>query len=180
MRHAAGFQNGVTLTASQVQVLYAYDRWANGRLLDAAAALTHEAFVRDLGASYSSVWETLRHILWSEWIWLGRWTLPRSTGPTPAQCPDLASLRARWLDFERVQQEFLQRLTPADLERPVSYENPPGTRWTYTLGQMLQHVVNHSTYHRGQVAAMLRQLGSVPPPTDYLVFFDELGAGPRS
>jgi uncharacterized damage-inducible protein DinB len=84
-------------------------------------------------------------------------------------------MRLRWAEVEREQVEFIERLNPADLERPISYENPPGTRWTYPLAAMLQHVVNHSTYHRGQVAAMLRQLGTAPSPTDYLVFLDELG-----
>jgi uncharacterized damage-inducible protein DinB len=82
-------------------------------------------------------------------------------------------LRARWTEIEREQIEFLQRLTAADLERPISYDNPPGTRWTYELRHMLQHLVNHSTYHRGQVAAMLRQLDTAPPATDFLVYLDE-------
>lgn len=173
-------QQGVTVTPSQVQLLYAYNRWANGQLLDAAAMLPHEAVVRDLGASYQSVCATLRHILWGEWLWLGRWQECPSTGPSPLECPDLNALRTRWREVQREQVEFLQQRTAADLERLIGYENPPGTRWTYTLGQMLQHVVNHSTYHRGQVAAMLRQLGTVPPPTDYLVFFDELANDPGS
>ena len=173
-------RQGLPLTPSQVQLLYAYNRWANSRVLHAAATLSREALVRDLGASYHSVWGTLRHILWGEWLWLGRWHERPSTGPSPLECPDLSALKTRWLEVQREQLEFLQHRTPADFERPISYENPPSTRWTYTLGQMLQHVVNHSTYHRGQVAAMLRQLGSVPPPTDYLVFFDELAAGPGS
>lgn len=167
-----GSQRGLPLTPSHVQLLYAYNRWANLQLLQAAATLSDDALVRELGASFQSVWGTLRHILWSEWIWLARWEQPRSTGLNPLECPDLRTLRARWVELERDQLEFLEDLTPVDLERLIRYENPPGTPWTYTLGQMLQHVVNHSTYHRGQVAAMLRQLGSVPPPTDYLVFFD--------
>lgn len=166
------------MTPSQVELLYAYNRWANGRLLAVAATLRHELLIRDLGASYASVWGTLGHILWAEWLWLGRWLEPPCTGSNPLECSELGALRMRWAEIERQQLEFLRRLTAAELDRRISYENPPGTRWTYTLRQMLQHVVNHSTYHRGQVAAMLRQLGAVPPPTDYLVFFDELAAGP--
>lgn len=165
-----------SLSPSHFERLYAYNRWANRRLLNAAASLSEESLVRDLGPSFHSVFGTLQHILWSEWIWLSRWRRPASPGPSPLECSDLANLKTRWLEVERDQSQFLQVLTPQDLDGLVSYENPPGTSWTYTLQQMLQHVVNHSTYHRGQVAGMLRQLGNDPPPTDYLVYFDELAA----
>lgn len=81
-------------------------------------------------------------------------------------------LRSRWAGIEGEQTQFLSIITPGKLERLISYENPTGTRWTYSLRHMLQHVVNHSTYHRGQVAGMLRQVGATPPATDYLLYFD--------
>ena len=165
------------MTPSEVRQLYAYNQWANRRLAEAASALPPELLTRDLATSFHSVLGTLQHIAWGEWRWLGRWQGRPSTRPSPLECPDLRSLRLRWVEIEREQLEFLERLTADDLERPISYENPPGTTWTYTLAEMLQHVVNHSTYHRGQIAAMLRQLGTAPPPTDYLIYFDELAAG---
>ena len=58
------------------------------------------------------------------------------------------------------------------MARAVSYVNVKGETWTYRLEEMLVHLVNHSTYHRGQVATMLRQLGKTPEPTDYLLFLD--------
>ena len=154
-------------------MLYAYNRWANARLVAAAATLSPELLNRDLAVSYRSIFGTLQHILWAEWRWLGRWQMRAPAGRDPLECRDLAALRARWTDIEREQLEFLQRLTAADLERPISYDNPPGTRWTYELRHMLQHLVNHSTYHRGQVAAMLRLLDTAPPATDFLVYLDE-------
>jgi len=131
---------------------------------------------RDLAVSYRSIFGTLQHILWAEWRWLGRWLMRALAGRDPLECRDLVALRARWTEIEREQLEFLQRLTAADLGRPISYDNPPGTRWTYELRHMLQHLVNHSTYHRGQVAAMLRQLDTAPPATDFLVYLDERAA----
>jgi uncharacterized damage-inducible protein DinB len=165
------------VTRSQIQLLYGYNRWANSRLVAAASTLPPALLGRDLTPRHHSAWRTLQHILWGDWLWLGRWQERSPAGLNPLECSDLESLRLRWAEIEREQVEFLERLNPADLERPVSYENPPGTRWTYPLAAMLQHVVNHSTYHRGQLAAMLRQLGTVPSPTDYLVFLDELAAG---
>ena len=65
---------------------------------------------------------------------------------------------------------FLRSLSDDALARPVPYTLLNGTRGEQTLGDLLTHVVNHSTYHRGQVATMLRQVGAAPPATDFLVF----------
>ena len=161
----------------EIQLLYAYNRWANSRLVVPSSTLPPDLLRRDLTPSDRSVWKTLQHILWGEWLWLGRWQERSPPGLSPLECTDLPTLRLRWAEIEREQVDFLEHLNPADLERPLSYENPPGTGWTYPLAAMLQHVVNHSTYHRGQLAAMLRQLGTVPSPTDYLVYLDEAASG---
>jgi len=142
----------------------------------AAAALSPEQLHRDLAVSYRSIFGTLQHILWAEWRWLGRWQMRAPAGRDPLECRDFVALRARWSEIEREQVKFLQRLSATDLDRPISYDNPPGTRWTCQLRHMLQHLVNHSTYHRGQIAAMLRQLGTAPPATDFLVYLDECAA----
>ena len=71
------------------------------------------------------------------------------------------------------QKAFVAGLTTESLAGRVSYENLQGETWEYSLAHMIQHVVNHSTHHRGQVAAYLRQLGRVPPITDFLVYLDE-------
>ncbi len=57
-------------------------------------------------------------------------------------------------------------------QQRLGYVNTRGERWEYTLAQMMQHVVIHSAYHRGQVVTLLRQLGAAAPTTDYLVFVD--------
>ena len=146
------------MKADDIRLLYAYNRWANARVLAAAAALTSERLYRDLGSSYGSVFGTLAHILWAEWRWLGRWLAPVvSPGPDPVDGRDLPELQARWTEVESLQAEFLSQVTDSALTGLITYENPPGTAWTYPLAQMMQHVVNHSTYHRGQVITLLRQ-----------------------
>jgi len=157
-----------------VRNLYAYNRWANHRVCEAARSLDVPQFVQDLRASYSSVKGTLVHILWGEWLWLQRWSgeSPKQVF-VPEEFPSLAELEVRWNTVEREQQEFIERLTDDGLRERVSYENLQGQRWTYTRAQMMQHVVNHSSYHRGQVAVLLRQLGKTPSATDFLLFLDE-------
>ncbi len=162
------------MTPADIELLYAYNRWANARLLAAASLLSSELLVKDLGTSYRSVFGTLRHIAWGEWLWLARWQERAATDQSPLDCEDLTTLHSRWSDIQREQTQFIAHLVPAAFKRLISYENPVGTRWTYSLQHMLQHVVNHSTYHRGQVASMLRQVGATAPATDFLLRLDEL------
>ncbi len=164
------------MTVPDVLELYRYDRWANGQLLDAVSGLSEGELKKEIGGSFGSIFGTLRHILWSEWRWLGRWQPAGSGTPDPLAYHELAGLKARWSAFETDQQAFLDTLRDSDLGRIVSYENPTGTPWSYPLAHMLQHVANHSTYHRGQVVTLLRLLGKKPPETDFLVYFDEGGA----
>ena len=165
------------MNVSEIRTLYAYNRWATDRLLDAARALARTEFTRDLGTSHRSVRGTLVHVLWSEWIWLQRW---RGTSPKNVfaedQWPDVGAIHARWSELERERQDFIGAVTDDRLTQLISYENLQGERWEYSLVHMMQHVVNHSSYHRGQVVTLLRQLGRTPPTTDFLAFFDEGGA----
>lgn len=155
-------------------MLQAYNRWANERIFEAAADVDPEQLRRDLGASHASLWGTLLHIVWGEWLWLARWQrTSQGPGPDPRECRDLPLLRSRWSEVEGVQREFVEGLTEAALAEEISYENPRGVVWTYQLGDMVRHVVNHSTYHRGQVTTLLRQLAGTPVATDFLVFLDQ-------
>ncbi|MCA1641972.1 MAG: DinB family protein [Acidobacteria bacterium] len=117
--------------------------------------------------------------LFAEWVWLRRW---RGESPRaildPAEFADVESVRSRLAEVARERAQLLAGLTDADLERVVAYVNAKGEEWRYPLGRMMQHVVNHSTYHRGQVVTMLRQLGADAPSTDLLLYDDALAARP--
>jgi uncharacterized damage-inducible protein DinB len=156
------------------QILYAYNRWANSCVLAAASKLTQEQYTRDLSSSFRSVRDTLTHIVAVEWIWLRRWkgTSPK-TFYDPADFPKIETLRAKWAEVEAEQMEFVDNLTDDSLNAMITYVNTKGETWTYALWQMLQHLVNHSTYHRGQITTMLRQLGAEPVATDFLLYFDK-------
>lgn len=156
-----------------IQLLYDYNCWANARLLEAASNLTVEQFNRDLASSHGSVHGTLVHILSGEWIWLKRWQKESPQAMfSPADFPTLACVRAKWAEVEHEQMAFVRGVTEVSLKKVIAYENTLGETWRYPLQRMMQHLVNHSTYHRGQVMAMLRQLGAEPAATDFLVFLD--------
>lgn len=166
------------MNENDIQLLYEYNRWANARILAAASALTEEQFTKDLSSSHRSVCDTLVHILSGEWIWLMRW---QGISPTsmldPADFPSVHSLRTKWAEVESEQADFINRVTNDSLAMVIAYVNTMGEGWKYPLGQMMQHIVNHSSYHRGQVTTMLRQLGAEAVPLDFLVFIDMKSGG---
>lgn len=156
-----------------VTYLNEYNQWANARMLDVASKLSPEQFTTDLQSSHRSVRDTLAHTLAAEWIWLERW---KGTSPkallAAADFPTVESLRVRWTQLEDDYTEFFNGLTDESLGSVIAYRNTKGERWEYPLGSMIQHLMNHSTYHRGQVTTMLRQLGAEVTPVDLLVFMD--------
>jgi uncharacterized damage-inducible protein DinB len=156
--------------------LYRFNQWANSRILESALTLGREEFVKTIPSSFPSLRDTLVHMLWAEWIWLERW---RGHSPTvvflPGDYSDAGALKSRWGELHAEQREFLRTLEEPALDRNVRYVNVRGETWEYPLWKQMLHVVNHSSYHRGQAATMLRQLGLTPPATDFLVFYDEGG-----
>jgi len=165
------------MTVSELAALYSFNRWANHRLLDAAAELSHEELTRDLKGSSPSVLATLLHIFWSEWVWFRRWNgeSPKQKDLPGSDLQDAAATGGRWHELEIEQQQFIGDLRDEDLVRRVRYENFADQAKEYSLEHSMQHVVNHSSYHRGQVVTMIRQLGHKPPSTDLLIYLDEQG-----
>jgi uncharacterized damage-inducible protein DinB len=169
------------MTKDDIQLLFEYDRWANNRVLDAVSTLSAEQFTRDLGGSFHSVRDTLMHIISCESGWLTCWREP-SPGSTfvidfwtrhsalfnPSAFPHLAAVRLKWAEVEREQVEFVNRVTTESLERML-----PVRTTQISLARLMQHLANHSTYHRGQVALMMRQLAVEPCATDFAMFLME-------
>lgn len=165
---------------NDIRQLFDYNRWAGHRALTAASTLATDDFLRPMGNSFSSVRDTLAHILGAEWVWLERW---QGRSPEalldPAVFPTVQSLESRWKIVEREQMQFIEALTPQRLREELAYINLRGQRYSYPLWQQLVHVVNHSSYHRGQITTLLRQLGAEAASTDFLVYFDEKVQSPR-
>jgi len=155
--------------------LFAYNYWARDRQLEACAALSQEQFERSLGSSFSSVRDTLAHLVGAEWVWLERWR-GRSPQELPAaeEFPTLPAITERWRFVEQGVRGYLTGLDEEALSRPLTYTNFRGETWAYPLWRALLHLVNHQTYHRGQVTTLLRQLGAGPVAVDLLVA-DDMG-----
>ena len=155
-----------------LQELLDYHYWARDRVLDAAALLTSEQLTRDLGSSFRSVRDTLAHLYGAERVWCSRW---QGTSPQTLNAPDafqdVAALRANWRELEIEVRGVLDRLGEDGIARVMSYAMLSGEPRQSVFWHMLQHVVNHASYHRGQVTTMLRQLGAAPPQQMDLITF---------
>ena len=107
------------------------------------------------------------HLYGADRIWLERW---KGASPTrlygDGDFPTLADLRARWDELEAEQRQFVEPLKPADLGRPVAYKDTRGNPYSLPLGPLLQHVANHATHHRSEIATMHTLLSGSPPGTD--------------
>ena len=123
----------------------------------ACEGLSEEQLFRPLGASFGSLFDTLKHILGAEWVWMERFDgRPVRSVPWYEDIRALASLRVRWSQVETDLRRCIGQLTPETLARPLTYVNLKGKTWTYPLWQPMLHLANHGTYHRGQVTMALR------------------------
>ena len=164
------------MTREDALNLVDYHYWARDRILDAVAMLTPEQYVRDLASSFTSVRDTLVHTYGAEWNWYLRWIGTSPTAfPSPADFPDVSSLRAAWKSQEQKVRLLVDSLASTnELGRTLRYRTFAGEEMESVFSHMLQHVVNHASYHRGQVTTMLRQLGApAPKPQDLIRFYRE-------
>jgi len=161
-----------------LQTLLDYHYWARDRVLDAVEKLTPDQFTRDLGSSFKSVRDTLAHTYAAEWAWHSRW---RGVSPTsllpPEDFPDVETIRSRWTELEKSVRGFLADLGDPGITRVIEFKLLSGQPGANPFWQMLQHMVNHASYHRGQVTTMLRQLGAAPAKSmDMIGFYREKAA----
>jgi uncharacterized damage-inducible protein DinB len=161
------------MTLDDLRRLLDYHYWARDRMLEALDALTLEQYSRDLASSFRSIRDTAVHIYAAEWAWYSRWQGESPTVLINADVfPDIPALRDAWSEQEAKMRAFLERMEEVGLDQVIEYRLLSGDRGASPFWQMLQHVVNHASYHRGQVATMLRQLGAAPAkPTDLIAFY---------
>ena len=161
----------MTVSADVIRTHIDYTVWATLRVLDAAGKLSSDQLVRDFGTADKSVPGTLVHIFRAERVWLGR--IQVGSPILPWASPDdgdWSALTGKWTAIHADWKAWAARLSDADADRAVAYTDLKGNPWTQPLWQIVFHVVNHSTHHRGQVSGFLRSMGHVPPPLDFIAF----------
>ncbi len=151
--------------------LLQYTVWANHRVVRAGVSLSPEDFRRDMGLSHGGLRGTLTHMMSAEWIWLERF---KGVSPDEtiddAEFLELISLRDRWTAIEEHRDSWFEGLGEEAVRDRVFYKTTSGVECQAPLWQLIQHVTNHASYHRGQVITILRLLGAAPVGTDLLLW----------
>ena len=152
-------------TRGLIHGLFEYMKWGDELMVEAAAAarVPDGAYYLHRGMSHGSIHGLLVHGMGAQDVWLRRW---RGEGEARIEgveaCPTRADLLGRWPDVHRALLDFLGGESDASLERIVVARNTYGERFSLPLGATMLHVVDHATYHRGQVNSMLKQAGAEP------------------
>jgi uncharacterized damage-inducible protein DinB len=148
-----------------------YNAWASSRLLEAAAQLSPEELQRDFGTADKGIQGTLTHLFRAERIWLRR--ILEGIPAIPFALPgdeQWAALIVEWPKLHRQWQDWARGLSATDVEEMLAYTDLENNPWKQPVWQVVLHLVNHSTHHRGQVAGFLRASGHIPPPLDFIAY----------
>lgn len=163
------------MNATDIRTLLDYHYWARDRVLDAVALIGNDQFTAARGSSFASMRDTLSHTYFAEWAWYSRWTGHSPTGmPALDQFTDVVSLRNAWKTLEQQVRDLIGPMSDDDLQQVKEYRLFSGATGATPMWQMVQHVVNHASYHRGQITTMLRQAGAQPAKSmDMIAFYRE-------
>jgi uncharacterized damage-inducible protein DinB len=160
------------MTSAEASLHLRYSAWASRKLVQAVRTVPDADFEKPVGISHSSMLGTLTHILWADWLWFTRVVEPMEK---PGQTRE--ALEVVWPELQEKWLTWAERATDAELNRVVEYISILDGQMARTPAwQIVLHVVNHATLHRGQVMGMLRQIGIAPPHTDLMLFYRELTA----
>jgi uncharacterized damage-inducible protein DinB len=165
----------------EIVKLFEYNAWADRRATKAASALSAEKFNQKMGSSFSSVRDTLVHMFAGERVWFARFQGESpSAFPDDSAITDAAALQEKWNAFEPGLLGWVRGLKQEDLDRVMTYKTMKFGEYSNPLWQSMQHVVNHGTYHRGQITTMLRQLGAEPILTDLMHYYREISTAAKA
>jgi len=162
------------MNKKDIHLLYEYNRWANARILGAAAKIGETQFLAPTTFPHGDLRGTLVHTLFAEWIWRMRWqgaaTIVRLK---PQDFPTIAHLTTRWLEEEMKLMEFVDGLTEKRLKAEFDYISTEGEAHRRVVWEAMAHLVNHGTQHRSEAAAMLTAMGQSPGDIDLIVFLNQ-------
>ena len=162
------------MTLKEIKLLHAFNAWANNRIFAVVETMSPEDVTKDMKSSHGSIYGTLVHMVAAEKIWHSRLIgKPEPTMMPPEEAPTLPALKAIW---ERVGYEtakFVGTLNDKKLQETFTMQTTAGETFTYVYWQAMQHVVDHSSYHGGQIITLMRQQGHTPPSTGLIRFYRE-------
>lgn len=154
-----------------------YTAWASNRLVNAASSLSAEELTRDFNTADHNVLGTLVHVYAADRIWLGRILgNPPAQFMNPRQDMHLVVLQNEWPLLYKRWKEWGSGLNEDSMHAKCSYKDLKGNPYETPTWQIVLHVVNHGTHHRGQVSGFIRAMGHTPPQLDLIAYYRQLSA----
>ncbi|MDY0395856.1 DinB family protein [Virgibacillus halophilus] len=161
------------------QQLYDYHVWANDKFFARLKELPEDIYIQEIQSVFPSIAETLVHMYMVDTIWLGVMKgnsmaeIQASIASVQEITKDnqLQKMEKLFQDLSAEYQTFLHH--ESDLDKEISPEHPQFGRLDTQLSELVQHVVNHGTYHRGNLSAMIRQQGYASVANDYVFYLYE-------
>ena len=141
-----------------IREIFLFNDWANREALHSLQEMEHPP---------ERALKVMSHIIAAELLWMAR--LQQAAQQTPVwpemglgECAQkVTALRAAW-------EVYLSNMTEADLDHAIAYTNSRGEHYTNNVRDILMHVLMHGTYHRGQIAAAVRDRAGEPAYTDFI------------
>ncbi|MDA1478008.1 DinB family protein [Bacillus changyiensis] len=159
--------------ASPELQFYEYNTWANHQVFNRLKELPTKVYQQEIQSVFPTIAHVLAHVYLSDHSWLEVFSgksLKDALKFAEQQIEQTASKQLAEMEtmFEQLSNRYTSFLKQAEnVNKPLAIENPSGEFIKYSISELLIHVVNHGTYHRGNITAMLRQIGYASVPTDY-------------
>lgn len=148
--------------------LYDYNIWANERVINHLNSLPSEIFIKQVDLGFKSIAEVIGHLVSVDEVWFAR---IREESPSIAVTRQFTTIEEASNYLNRLQSQIREYLLATkDIEKRVIYKNSTGQEFENRISEIIQHVVNHGTYHRGNITTILRHLGFPGVQTDYIAF----------
>jgi uncharacterized damage-inducible protein DinB len=161
------------MTLQEAKTLHAYNAWANNRIFNTVEKLSPEQYKQDLKSSHGGIHGTLVHMVGAEKVWVERFNGSPQQFLKVDEIADAADLYKIWEKAGYETAKWLSTMNDKRLNDSFEMKTLKGEVFRHVFWQAFQHVINHSSYHRGAVITMLRQLGAEGVSTDLIAFYRE-------
>ncbi len=164
----------MTMKHSAIQQ-HNYHCWANNRFFKHLKTLSSEIYTQEIESVFSSISEVITHVYRVDGMWLSVMSgdsfeeTMQFIKKLETQSKDKGLGKMQKL-YKELAREYASFFESQDLDEVISIEHPRYGSLETAVSELVQHVVNHGTYHRGNITAMLRQQGETGIPTDYIFY----------
>jgi uncharacterized damage-inducible protein DinB len=153
-----------------------YNLWANSKMTEAVNLLGAEQQQREIVSSFNSIYKTVFHVWGAEFLWWKRvHKAPHISRLEDQFNGSMEELCKTWNELDKQWLGFVNDITDTALNEKLDYQSMKGDPFSNEIYLILQHVFNHSTYHRGQMVTMLRQVGAEKIPNGDFIAWTRMG-----